>query len=301
MAPLKVLELFSGIGGLAAAVDGHAEVVGAVDHDLRAQAVYADNWPHPRHVKNLVSVRSEWLAAFEADLWWMSPPCTPHGIRGKQADLDDPRAASFVALMAHLREVRPAHVALENVPWFHGSRAWELWCETLSAAGYAHHTWAELCPSDLGWPNTRRRLYAVASRTTPLTLPPLDARRRSLAGFLDPWDEALRVPAARQERFGDAFHLVDADDPDAHTATFTKAYGKSPVYAGSYLRQHDGVTPSIRHFSPTEIARIQGFPRQFSMWGVHPKVGWKLIGNSVSVPVVSHVLSALWGAGGAQG
>ena len=36
--------------------------------------------------------RAEELAAFGADLWWLSPPCQPYSVRGRGRDLDDPRA-----------------------------------------------------------------------------------------------------------------------------------------------------------------------------------------------------------------
>lgn len=289
---MRVLELFSGIGGTAAAVHDRAEVVGAVDHDLRAQAVYALNWPHRREVKNLSSVKPAWLASFQADLWWMSPPCAPHGIRGAQADLDDPRSDALAHLTRCLAEVGPAHVALENVPWFADSRAWASLDAALTAAGYRFRWSAELCPSAFGIANQRRRFYAVASRA-PLGEPSFLPEPVRLPDVVGPWEEALAVPPERLARFGEAFHTVDAEDPDAVTATFTRAYGNSPVYAGSYLRQRVGGAVRVRHFAPGEIGALQGFPVAFDWAGVRLRDGWKLVGNSVSVPVVRRVLSTL--------
>src|SRR5688572_22465498 len=133
---MRALELFGGIGGFAAAVAGRDEVVATVDHDRACQAVYAANWPHPRVVKNLASARAEWLAGFGADLWWMSPPCAPHGVRGAQEDLSDPRSAAFVAVVEAVARVRPTWVVLENVPGFAGSRAFGLLERTAERAGY---------------------------------------------------------------------------------------------------------------------------------------------------------------------
>lgn len=287
---MRVLELFSGIGGLAAAVDGRHAVVGAVDHDRPAQAVYGATWPHHRQeVKNLVSVKPAWLAAFGADLWWMSPPCAPHGIRGRQEDLDDPRSSAFRHLVGLLPDVGPAHLALENVPWFHGSRAWELLVETLGRAGYGHLHHAEICPTERGIPARRRRFYAVASRH-PLDVRPGPRHDRRLADHLDPWDDALAVPAKVRDRFGDALHVVDAEDDHAVAATFTRAYGTSPVYAGSYLRQRGPAGTGLRYFSPTEIARLHGFPPSLALGRIPRKAAWKRVGNSVSVEVVREVV-----------
>jgi DNA (cytosine-5)-methyltransferase 1 len=289
--PRTALELYSGIGGLAAAVAGRVQVVGAIDHDRLAETVYRANHPHPVHVRNLESVTTAWLASFEADLWWMSPPCAPHGIRGAQADLADPRAASFLRLLRAVEEVRPPWLALENVPWFAGSRAQERLLEVLAGAGYR---WTDglVCPTELGIPSVRLRYYLVAGRGEVSAWPAPVGPRKPLSAYLEPWDPSLEVPARLQERFGGAFHVVDAEDPEAIAACFTRAYGKSPVYVGSYLRQRHGGGEGLRYFAPTEIARLAGFPEGFHFAGLTARQGWRLIGNSVSVDVVRWVLGA---------
>lgn len=292
---VRVLDLFSGIGGLSAAVEDTATVVAAVDHDLRARRVHEANWSSPVHVKNLASVRPDWLASFDADLWWMSPPCTPHGIRGRQADLDDPRSAPFRHLVGMLVDVGPRHLALENVPWFHGSRAWALLEVALERAGYTAVEHAELCPTTLGLPTLRRRLYAVATKGTLVRSEPVPTPF-VLKSACRPWREDLALPHDVRARFLDALHVVDEDDDAAIAATFTRAYGRSPVYAGSYLRQDrgDGVR-DIRRFAPEEIATLHGMPAGFDFAGLPPAHAWKLVGNGVSAPVVRHVLGWIEG------
>ena len=295
---MRVLELFSGLGGLAAALAGRAEVEGAVDHDRRAADVYAASWPHPgaMQVKNLASVKTAWLQAFEADLWWMSPPCAPHGIRGEQADLDDPRSEAFTALLRHLAAIRPRWLALENVPWFADSRAHARLREVLADQGYAVDA-VELCPTELGVPASRRRFCLVAHRDGPAVIPPPDLAAgapRRLAEIVGPWREDLAVDPERLARFGDALHVVDPEDDLATAACFTRAYGKSPVYCGSYLRQRDPDGRSgLRHFAPEEIAALYGFPPMPALAALPPRFGWRLIGNSVSVQAVRHVLRGI--------
>lgn len=287
---MRILELFSGIGGLAEAAAGH-EVVAAVDHDHRAQRVYAANFDHRREVKNLASVKAGWLASFDADLWWMSPPCAPHGVRGQRHDLADPRSAALKNLLRLLPEVRPRAVALENVPYFAGSDAHQAFCEATEAAGLVYRQQREICPTLLGVPGVRRRFYAVASREPLRVGPPprLEIRLRDLLG---PDLPELAVPAPVLERFGTALHRVDPDDEGAVAACFTRAYGKSPVYAGSYLSRGQ----SVRYFSPQEIARLHGHRPDFSFAELPVRDGWKLVGNGLSVHVVRWVLS--WAAPG---
>jgi site-specific DNA-cytosine methylase len=287
---VRILELFSGIGGLAAAVQDHHEVVAAIDHDLRAQQVYAANFAHRREVRNLASVKASWLAAFGAELWWMSPPCAPHGIRGKQEDLADPRSAAFQNLLRCLPVVRPRVVALENVPGFAGSAAHRAFLQATEEAGLVHRAEREICPTELGIPGIRRRFYAVAS-ADPVEMgepPHRTVRLRELVDEADP-REALRVPEMLLERFGGAFHRVDPRQDDAVAACFTRAYTRSPVYAGSYLVLGE----RVRWFSPEEIARLHGHPEGFSFAGLPEATAWKLVGNGLSVPVVRWVLSWL--------
>lgn len=285
---LRVLELFAGIGGLAAAVAGRADVVAAIDHDRDAAETYAALFGPPL-VRNLMSVPIPALAAFEADLWWMSPPCQPYTVRGRMRDLDDARAAPFVRLLDAIEAVRPRYVAVENVPPFRVSRARERLVAVLERCGYTVRE-RLLCPADLGAPVQRLRYYLVAG-------PDVRPWRRKLwrgeplAPYLDRDAPAeLDVPADLRARFGDAFHVVDADDPDAVACCFTSAYGKSPVYAGSYLRDRG----RLRRFSPEEIAALHGmpaslrFPERLSL-----RRRWDLVGNSLSVRAVREVLDSV--------
>jgi DNA (cytosine-5)-methyltransferase 1 len=289
--PMRALELFSGIGGFHAAADG-VEVVGAVDHDRAAADTYTENHGLPTLVTNLASVPVRRLAAFEADLWWMSPPCQPHTIRGHQKDLDDPRSEPFVAMVRAIEEVRPSFLALENVPWFQSSKSHALLRETLDRCGYDVQELL-LCPSDLGWPNQRLRFYLVAGKGL-RPFPPKVWRHVALPPFVDADAPAdLDIGDTLRERFGGALHVVRADDDDAVACCFTAAYGNSPVYAGSYVRQGE----RLRYFSPEEIGAFLGFPERLRFpEGLGRKKRWRLVGNSVSVVAVRHVLTAIPGA-----
>jgi site-specific DNA-cytosine methylase len=284
---VKVLELYSGIGGTAAAVSGAADVVAAVDHDEAAERVYRAWFDHPVRRMNLQSVRADQLAAFDADLWWMSPPCQPFTVRGRSRDVDDPRCRSFLNVLELVASVRPRRLALENVPGFAGSRAHARLRTTLQRAGYHSHE-LELCPSTLGVPNRRRRFYVVASLDQLPVPAPIGRPPAPLAGYLDP-DPApsLRLSQALLERYDGALSIVDARRQGAIAECFTSAYGKSPVYAGSYLRDADGV----RRFSAAELLRLLGFPPRCVLPpDLSERKAYKLVGNSLSVVAVRALL-----------
>lgn len=297
--PFRVLELFCGIGGvsatLRAAVDaGVAEVVSAVDIHRGALRVYAHNFDHPTRVANLEGVSPEPLRDLRADLWWMSPPCQPFTRRGKRRDAEDPRTRALLRLVDALSEVRPRYVALENVPGFEGSQTHARLREALAAAGYAVREQI-LCPSEFGVPNRRRRFFLVAGLTPAWAEGPSPAPQRcgeGLSFFLDPTPEpGLEVDPDLLHRYRHAVDVVDADDPRAVTATFTSAYGRSPVRSGSFLRRRDG---SVRHFSPREILRLLGFPESYRLPpGLTRAQAWRLVGNSLSLAPVRAMLSSI--------
>jgi site-specific DNA-cytosine methylase len=296
----RVLELYCGIGGCAAALGESAEVVAALDIDQAALATYRLNFPHRAEACTLDSLRPT-DPRLRADLWWLSPPCQPFTRRGRGRDLDDPRCASLLHLLTLVERLRPPALALENVPPFLGSRAHARLLATLAGAGYRV---AErlLCSSELGVPNRRRRYYLLASRQgltgwagsaqasgQPAGAPALP--RRPLAAYLDPEDRPdLLVDDELLRRYARAVDVVDAADPAAVAATFTAAYGRSPVRAGSYLRR--GTV--VRRFHPAEVLRLLGFPPtyRFASGLLHASC-WRLAGSSLSVHAVRAVLAGL--------
>ncbi len=298
-----VLELYCGIGGCAAALPEGARVTAALDVNTRALAVYRRNFPdHRAEPRTLDHLGARELAAFGADLWWLSPPCQPFTRRGLGRDADDPRARSFLHLIDRVTEVRPRALALENVPGFEGSRVHERLREALDRAGYRVRE-TLLCPTELGVPNRRRRYYLAASLDRE-PRSPLDApagggwNGARLPDLIDHGIDLEREPALAVDpglarRYEGVLHVVDPDDPDGVTACFTAAYGRSHIRSGSYLRLADG---HLRRFAPREILRLLGFPESYALPpDLPPKQAWPLVGNSLSVPAVRTVLRSILG------
>jgi len=286
----RVLELYCGIGGCAAALGPAAEIVAAVDINRVALEVYHHNFPHPAAPRAIDSIGATDLHRWAAEVWWLSPPCQPFTRRGLRRDDADPRSVSLLRLIELLDHAPPPCLALENVPGFAGSRTHARLRATLDRLGYQVRE-RDLCPTDLGIPNRRRRFYLVAAQEALLDPPPANSSRRPLASHLDPNPTAELWPAPElMRRYRHAIDLVDPDDPGAVTACFTAAYGRSPVRSGSYLATPDGP----RRFSPAEILRLLGFPDDYRLPpGLSLAAAWRLVGNSLSVDVVRRVLKQL--------
>ncbi len=297
---LRAVELFSGIGGFAAAVAERAvRVTAALEQDPAALASYRLNFPeHPTRQVDLARISAWELTAPAADLWWLSPPCQPYCERGARRDLDDGRAGSLGHLMAILGRISGEHLprclALENVAGFVGSQAHGRLVDLLAGRGYALRE-RLLCPTELGIPSRRPRYYLTASLLPlavekPLSPLPL----RPLAPYLDlapveTLPHELFLSPEIVTRYGGALRILEPTDLHACTTCFTSGYGRSLVNAGSYL----SCGSRVRRFMPEEIVRLLHFPATFTFpQGMTLRRRWGLAGNSLSVVAVREVLTA---------
>lgn len=301
---MRILELFCGIGGLAAAIEGTGSMVTcAMDHDPSVLATYRHNHPEQQVARIDLSRVTPWqLAAIRADLWWLSPPCQPYSVRGNRLDLQDPRSASLLRIMNVLErlsaEKLPPAIAMENVPGFLQSQARERLTDILSARGYELKEQI-LCPTSLGVPMRRERYYLAASlqslnakqcRQMPQQIRPLrDFLDRR---FYDDTPKELLLADDDLTRFAQGMSILDPSDQSAVATCFAASYGKTLVHSGAFLRCSQGV----RHFAPLEIARLLGLPSGFSFPpGLPLRRQWHQLGNSLSVDAVRTVLSLLPG------
>ncbi|WP_068141780.1 DNA cytosine methyltransferase [Roseimaritima ulvae] len=307
---MQILELFSGIGGVAEAVRQSPQlgrIHQAVDIDQQCARVYAHNFGDSPVVATIESPHS-WQTNIDwrsADAWWLSPPCQPYCRRGRQA-ADDPRRAAFQQVMRVLQsagDAVPQRIAMENVPEFRGSDDHQQWLRLLNELGY-RVTEQCLCPSAWQRPNRRLRYYVTAWRSDiceqpppPVTPSPGSLPVDPLSTYLDAevddnlWIDDTQPGAFATALQAGALHIVDADDEQACTACFTGGYGKSIKQAGSYLR----VGGRLRRFSPNEIQRLLGFDAHAFTWpdDIPLRRRWKMLGNSLALPVVRDVLASL--------
>ncbi len=299
---MRILELFAGIGGVSEAVHRGYElpvsIVAAIDIDVTARSVYAANFASPYYIAELESYDAAKLAGFEADLWWLSPPCLPFTIRGHRKDLADPRNRALVRLVDVALHVRPACMIIENVLGFDESQTRAFIENRFKAAGYQTEC-LQLCPSDYGWPNRRRRVYLALWRCQAesgsnrlqlqIRVPPTklnDLIDNEISFQSDP---SLYLAADDVARYQSAMDRIDIGQEAACSACFGASYGKSLLQAGSYIQDEHG----LRRFSPLEVARCLGFSDQFGLpVYLSHRTAWRLLGNSLSLPIVRSVIAA---------
>jgi DNA (cytosine-5)-methyltransferase 1 len=117
--PLRVLDLFSGIGGFSLGLErAGMQTVAFCEIDPFCQRVLAKHWPH---VPCYDDVRSLTAARLRAD--GIDPnvicggfPCQDVSLAGRRAGLGDTRSGLWSEYRRLVREIRPIVIVVENTP-----------------------------------------------------------------------------------------------------------------------------------------------------------------------------------------
>lgn len=293
---LRALEFYSGIGAFAQAgrsldFGQKITVLRAYDQNAAANETYTLNWGEKPCAINLDTIAASQLP--EADLWWMSPPCTPYSRRGARKDIDDSRAVSFLHLIDFMLDKKPQTIIIENVEGFLNSRVHMHLKERLGSH-YCLSTVA-LCSSQFGVPMLRPRVFVLATREEHRPIePPASRLPQALSAFVDrsnDLDERLWLAPEQGQKYEAVLNVVDPDDAESYSICFTSGYLRCRKAGGSMLRM---ANERLRFFAPTEILKLLGFSADFQIpASVSMPAAYKLVGNSVDVRVIRHILSGL--------
>ncbi|KAK7881362.1 hypothetical protein WMY93_029771 [Mugilogobius chulae] len=168
--PLRVLELYSGIGGMHFALKScgvPAQVVAAVDINTTANHIYQHNFPCTAlWSKSIEGIPLEDFNKLSIDVILMSPPCQPFTRLGLKRDVVDQRTKSFLYVLDLLPKLSPPprYILLENVKGFEESCARNQLVKTLSENGYDFKEML-VSPTSVGVPNSRLRYFLLAQRS----------------------------------------------------------------------------------------------------------------------------------------
>ncbi|ODM99460.1 tRNA (cytosine(38)-C(5))-methyltransferase [Orchesella cincta] len=164
---LRVLELFSGIGGLHWALKVArvpCKVVAAMEINPTVLETYKFNFGDTNVVrKNLQGITSHEINELKIDAIVMSPPCQPFCRTGNRLDTEDNRTGPLNHLTQILPEINLKYIFVENVQGFEVSSARENLLEALKKLNFQ---WQEfmLTPKCLGVPNSRLRYYLIGKK-----------------------------------------------------------------------------------------------------------------------------------------
>ena len=162
---LKVLDLFSGIGGFSYAAErivGGYETTQFVEIDSYCQSVLRKNFPNtPIHD----DIKTFSAKPGQFDVFTIGFPCQDLSVAGRQRGInDETRSGLFYESIRLLREVRPRFALFENVRNLLSHEKGETFQEVLfqiAKAGYDAE-WSIISAKDLGACHLRERIWIVA-------------------------------------------------------------------------------------------------------------------------------------------
>jgi len=156
---LKVLDLFSGIGGFSLGLEstGHFETIAFVENDEYCQAVLKHHFPEVPILGDIKNVTKE-TTRTTPDVICGGFPCQPYSVAGDQRAKDDPRHL-WPEMFRLIKEHRPTWVIGENVNGLVKLGLDEV-LHDLESEGYSTRTF-NIQASSVGAPHQRQRLWII--------------------------------------------------------------------------------------------------------------------------------------------
>ena len=300
--------------------------VWANDNDRYACQIYRNHWNDGTlHEGDIKAVDP--LAIPEHDLLCAGFPCQDFSIAGKRAGIEGTRGTLFFEICRVLRIKRPGYVFLENVRGLLSAddgRAFGIVLSSLDELGYDCQ-WQVLNSKNYGVPQNRERVFIIGhlrGKPRPKVFPigetiekdrQVSERNTQIAPTLQARDwrgqgkqlDNLMIQVECQQDTGQniGLELGSKHEPlpciraehhntaDVHFITRDGRDGRSCLRSERALEL--GIKGlSIRHLTPLECERLQGFPDNWTK-GISDTQRYKCLGNAVTVNVIEVIGRAL--------
>ena len=277
---LKVLDLFSGIGGFSRGFEAtnFFETISFVENEPYCQAVLKHHWPEVPVLGDIKNVKAEDLPT-RPDVICGGFPCQPFSQAGKQQAQDDARHL-WPEMFRLIRECRPTWVVGENVAGLIRLGLDEVLAD-LESEGYSTRTF-NIPACSVGAPHLRQRLWIVAhsdSESEPDGSFDGNARQRQLGFEFVADSECKRERGRRISRF-----RKDNSKNEEGLSVQSRRLGKTVADPDRDDRGRGRSTKSsgrksrMEHWSGGECNRSEEW------WEVEPDVGRLVDGLPNRVP-----------------
>ena len=157
---LKILDLFSGIGGFSLGLEstGHFETAAFCEIEPYCQKVLKKHWPNVPIFDDIRKLKGKDIGAI--DIITGGYPCQPFSVAGKQKAEQDPRHL-WPEYFRLIKELRPTWVIGENVSG-HIKLGLDSVLEDLASEGYSTRTFS-ISASSIGANHKRERIWIIAN------------------------------------------------------------------------------------------------------------------------------------------
>jgi DNA (cytosine-5)-methyltransferase 1 len=287
-----------------------ASCIGYSEIDKYAIKVYERQFNGHTNYGDATKINAKELPDF--DLLVGGFPCQAFSVAGKRQGFNDTRGTLFFDIARILSEKRPRHLVLENVKGLLShdqGKTFQTILGVLSDLGYRVE-WQVLNSKDFGVPQNRERIYFVghlrgecSRQVLPITKGTRANIRYDVRGSqrFRVYNKAGLAPTIPTMQGGNTEPKIIAQRgrgnppvqtieprPDDNTNTIT-----------SVAKDNLVAEPRIRRLTPKECERLQGFPDDWTKYGVGDEPisdtqRYKMCGNAVTTNVIEAVMRGLY-------
>ncbi len=208
MKKLKILDLFSGIGGFSLGLEatGGFETAAFCDIDPYCRSVLKKHWPNVPIFEDIRKLKGTDIGT--VDIITGGYPCQPFSVAGKQKGVEDKRHL-WPEYFRLIKECRPTWVIGENVSG-HIKLGLDSVIEDLESEGYATRTFS-ISASSIGANHKRERIWIVAnSHNTRNRTPQYDCKQKQSKNKQE-WKEHSQYKFSGQSKnVANAYGVNDA-------------------------------------------------------------------------------------------
>lgn len=294
---LKVVDLFSGCGGLSLGIQNAGfDIVAGFDSWELAINVYRQNFKHQAFVVDLGNLKGQFgiIKKFKPDVIAGGPPCQDFSSAGKR-DENLGRGNLTISFAEIVTDVKPKFFIMENVDRFMKSTKYKEARELFKSASYGLNE-KILDASLFGVPQRRKRFFWIGElngkdgRIEPYFENDLSNQHMTIRQYFNSIDKALDVehyyrhPRSYKRR---GIFSIDEPSPTVRGVNrpIPKTYKPHPGDSASVLS-------NVRPLTTLERSYLQTFPDNFVFQGSKTDLE-QLIGNAVPVKLAEYVARCL--------
>lgn len=292
--------------------------IGFSEIDRYANQVLKYRFPDVRNYGDCTKIDPETLPDF--DLLCGGFPCQTFSIAGKRLGFEDTRGTLFFDIARIAKSKRPRIIFLENVKGLlsHDSgRTFAVILSTLDELGYDVE-WEVLNSKNFGVPQNRERVFIVGHirEGSWRKIFPLGETNEQTIGTSGESTTIIQsgVRSKGKPRFYDNITPTIGQDAGTGGGNVPMVAERQPLryldrnqrnIEGDYMFAIDGsqtsglkVGSKIRRLTPIECERLQGFPDNWTQFGINEKgqkvqmsdtQRYKMMGNAVTVNVIQAI------------
>lgn len=282
---MDYLSLFSGIGGFEKGIENskyneELKCIGFSEVDKYATSIYKRHFPKHRELGDVTKIRTEDLPEFEFLVGGF--PCQAFSITGKRRGFDDTRGTLFFEIARVLKDKKPKYFLLENVKGLLShdkGRTFQTILKVLSELGYDAQ-WEIFNSKDYGVPHNRERIYIKGYN------------REKCRGEIFSTSTQKAILSTKIERLGNCSKSGCGNSDVMSLEGICKCLTATDSMQKWIIDNNQ----NLRKLTPLECERLQGFPDNWTKFGVNDELisnsqRYKCCGNAVTTNVITHIFN----------